>query len=413
MGRYPKFKHVRQDILKSSVLQPTGAFVKDGKIFTGWKGVNERVSVANGLTAMLMSEVGNGILAGTDNGEIYSGASGTGLTLNYSDGGTSPFVFETYENSVSRAVLLSGKTFTTLYGGNLFHGELPAKLRCGTMRRGRLFGADNDNAYILRWSGPKGFTDWIEDISGAGNLVLEPSGGQISDIFDFEDELVVFREQSVMRFSVFGNPENFREIDTVVLPRIYRHTAAIAGDSILFFTSGGLMRYHGGKVTKTDGLISCDLTSPTSAFVYDGRHYFICGKSKSMAKSVVYVYDFWDGGYEIIDVPAYFISQDSTSLLAYTHSTIYRLRFGYEYIQYEVTTGNIDFGTNRRKLLTELEMDCDDDVRVSISNGRSTKTFRSVNGRTRLNMRGAEFKVTFSGYGGSVRSAHITAEVIE
>ena len=242
---------------------------------------------------------------------------------------------------------------------------------------------------------------------------MEPFGGPISNIFDFEDKLVVFREQMIMKFSVYGNPENFKQVDTAITPKIYRSTAAISGDSILFFSSGGLMSYRGGKIAKIDGLISDDLQSPTSAFVYDGMYYFICGTSKSLKKSVAYVYDFLNGGYEIIDIPAYFISHDGTSLVAYAPSAIYRLKLRDGYTQYEVATENMDFGTDERKLLTMLEVDCDEDVRVSISNGRSTKTVRPAKGRTRLNMRGAEFKVTFSGYGGSVRSAYLEAEVTE
>lgn len=412
MGRYPKFKQVRQDLLKSTSLQPFGAFVCDGKIIAGWRSVNERVPAIPGIIAMCKSATSDAVIAGTESGQIYSSkTSGTELELDYSDGGSSPFTFETHDG-IARAILFSGKTYSSHQNGFLSHAVVTQKLSCGAMRRGRLFGADADSVRTLRWSA-SGYRNWTEGISGAGNLVLEPSGGSILDIFDFEDRLVVFRERSIMRFSVYGNPENFKEQDTAFTPEIYKRTAAIAGDRILFFTSGGLMSYSGGKIERVDGLITDDLKSPTSSFVYDGRYYFICGTSKLLEKSVVYVYDFSCGGYQIIDIPAYFVSQDAISLLAYAPSTIYRLHFGYEYILYEVITGSIDFGTDKRKLVTELEIDCDDDIRVIISNGRRTKTLRQVNGKTRLNMRGDEFTVTFSGYGGSVRSAYLTAEVIE
>lgn len=414
MGRYPKIKYVRQDLLKSLQPHPFGAFVRDGKIVTGFRSVNERVPSVNGIVAMHTSAVGKGTLAGTENGAVYRGTGNNGESLSkiYSDGGNSPFIFETYEGDWC-AVLMSGKTYTAIQNGALVHGWISYELSCGTMRRGRLFAADARNSYILRWSGPKGFNDWALGISGSGYLNLEPSGGSILDIFDFEDRLVVFRERSIMRFSVYGTPENFKEEDTAVTPDIYRRTAKIIGDSILFFTSGGLMSYRGGRVTKIDGLITEDLQAPTSAYVHAGRYYFICGTSKSLKRPVVFVYDSLFGGYQVIDIPAYFISADNTSVLGYAPSTIYRLYFGYEYILYEVSTAGFDFGTDRRKLITELEIDCDEDIRVRITNGKTSKTLRSVKGRTRLNMRGAEFEVTFSGYGGSVRSAYLTAEVIE
>lgn len=412
MDRYPKVKSVRQDLLKSLAPHPFGAFVYDGKISTGWRSVNARVPAVPGITAMCMSATGDAVIAGTDSGKIYSSdTSGTDMIVKNTDGGSSPFTFKTHD-SVSRSVLFSGRTYSSHQSGFLTHGTVIRNLCCGTMRRGRLFGADGDNALKLWWSA-SGYKDWNEGITGAGNLMLDPLGGNIIDIFDFEDRLVVFREQSIMRFSVYGTPENFKEDGTVFTPDIFKRTAAIAGDSILFFSSAGLMSYRNGKVTKVEGLITNDLQSPTSAFVYDGRYYFICGTSKLLDQSVVYVYDFLYGGYQIINIPAYFVSQDAISLLAYAPSTIYRLHFGYEYILYEVITENIDFGTDKQKLVTELEVDCDDDVRVVISNGRRNMTLRNVKGRTRLNIRGDVFTVTFSGYGGSVRSAYLTAEVRE
>lgn len=235
MERYPKVKSVRQDLLKSLEPHPFGAFVRDCKIYTGFRSVNERVPAIKDIVAMHTSAVGKGTLAGTTSGTVYrgTGSNGESLSLIYSDGGKSPFVFETHDKT-PRAVLISGNAYTTIQNGAYSHGWNPYKLSCGAMRRGRLFAADADNEYLLRWSGPGGYADWALGISGSGYLNLEPSDGTIVDIFDFEDRLVIFRERSIMRFSVFGTPENFKEEDTVVTSDIYRRTAKIIGDSILF-----------------------------------------------------------------------------------------------------------------------------------------------------------------------------------
>lgn len=412
MGRYPKTKRVRLDILKVEWLRPVGAFVKDGKITAGWKCVNKTETAAKGLTAMLKSSTGKGIFAGANDGKIYvSNNSGTELINVYSDGGSSAFAFET-RDAVLQLVLISGNTYTSLTGGMATHGVMPVSVCCGVMRKGRLFAADATDPYILRWSGTRGYYDWIEGIAGAGSLALELSGGRILDILDFDDELVVFREQSITRFSVFGNPENFKETETLQTPCIYARTAAILGDSIIFFSSGGLMSYRSGRVTKIEGRISDDLLSPTSAYVHDGRYYFICGTSKSLSRSVIFVYDALNGAYEIIDEPAYFIAHDYISLLAYAEGSVSRLSFADGNVQYEVTADRLNFGTDKRKLLTAVEVNCDGDVAVGVSNGSSEKRF-SVNGKRRLNIRGAEFKIVFYGYGGSVRSAAAVAEVVE
>lgn len=410
MGAYPQSTVRRQDLIKSSGLQPFGAFVKDGMIIPGWSASLASTIPTTNLTAMYWSKVGDSVLAAGSDGRIYAGTTGLSLKQIFADGGNSPFVFETY-NTTPRGMLISGNRHVTVRDNMWASGTFSVELACGTTRRGRLYGGDAAMPYTLRWSGPKDYKDWTEGISGAGSLILEPTGGYIIDLFDFEDKLVVFRESSIMRFSVYGDPESFKEIDALRVPDVARNTMAIAGDGILFFVSDGLMRYRGGKATRIEGLITDDLASPVSAFVCSNRYYFICGSSKSLGRSVVYVYDVLCDCYQIIDIPAYFISLDKQTVLAYTDSEIYRLRSNYEKIQYGVISGNIDFGTDKRKLATLLEVDCDEDVTVKISDGEHVRTIDCPNGRTRLNMRGNRFTVTFCGSTGCVRSAYLSAEV--
>lgn len=411
MGTYPRYKVKRQDLVKTFGLQPFGAFIKDGSIIPGWSASFESDQAVANLTVMgCWPQIRDLVMAAGNDGNVYGGALGTEFVRLYSDTGSSPFKIEIFSSS-PYGIIISGKRYMRLSDGGFHSYSFPVELACGTMRRGRLFGGDTSMPYTLRWSGKSGFLDWTEGIpSGAGKLVLEPTGGHIIDLFDFEDELVVFRETSIMRFSTYGDPENFKEKDALPVPDIARHTMAIAGDSILFFCLGGLMRYRGGKVARIQGLITDDIVSPVSVFVGSDRYYFVCGTSKSLGRSVIYVYDVVCDCCQIIDIPAYFVSQDKQSVLAYTESGIYRLNLNSEEIPYGVVTGTVDFGTDKRKLATLLEVDCDEDVKVIISDGVNERTVDCPNGRTRLNMRGSRFTVTFCGTG-SVRSAYLSAEV--
>lgn len=412
MGRFPKHTLKRVDLLSHWDKLPIGAFVKDGTIFPGWQWETIRnAAVFKNLGAMRWSDAANGVLAGTSDGKIYYGPLGTDMKQIYSDGGNSPFIFETYEGR-EKTVIVSGSCYTEISDGTQLHSVFPRELSNAVVRKGRLFGVDAGMPYTLRWSGPGGFTDWNEGIAGAGSLALTPTGGQIIDLFDFEDELVVFRERSIMRFSAYGDPENFREKAVLDVPGIFRKSAAIAGDSILFFSQGGLMRYRGGKVTRVESVISDDLTSPVLCTFCDGRYYFLCGMSKSLKVSVIYVYDFICDCFEIVEKPAYFMSQDSNSILAYSSYAVERLRLDSGSIRYAISTQSLDFGTDKIKIATLLEVDCGDDVNVTISNGRYLTEYKDVKGRIKLHLRGDSFKVTFSGLS-SVKSAYLTVEVIE
>ena len=392
---------------------PIGAFVKNGAIIPAWSAKSDWMGTPVERLCCLRwaGADSNCVLAGTDDGKIYMGPSGSKLELKHEDGGTTPFVVEMFDGN-AHTMLISGNSFTTAHGRERLHGGFTQNLSCGVMRCGRLFGADADKPYVLKWSGRLGFADWVESISGAGRLGLEADGGYIIDLFDFEDALIILRENSVMRYSVYGDPENFRKISSVTVPKVFKHSAAIAGDSLLFVTQGGLMRYRGGKVEKVDGLISDDMISAHSCVVHDGRYYFVCGLSRGLNRNVIYAYDFIDDCYEIIDKNVDFISQDGESAVAYTSVNIFRMTFDNEFENYSVTTGNINFGTTKRKLATMLEVDCDEGVKAYVYNGSDRVRLGYVKGRVRLNIRGTDFRVIFESQKGVVRSAKLTAEVI-
>lgn len=412
MGRYNGYTYVKQNLLDVPGTKAFGAFADEGGITPGFAAVNSYRTPISGLSAMIYSEGDGQVLAGTSGGGIYSGTDGTLLTLRYSDGGN-PFAFYFTQKDRSGAALISGGTFTTLSNGVVEHGSFPYSLCCGAMRCGRLFGGDSSDGNLLRWSGEDGFHDWDEGISGAGSVVLDCADGSILDMFDFDEQLIIFRERAIVKFAASGNPENFRVAATVGVPAVSRNTIAKMGTCILFFTPSGLMRYRNGSAEIVKCSITYDLKDATFAHACLNRFYFVCGTSKSLGKKLVYVYDGIADRCQIIDFPAYFIASDGTSVLLYTETGIYRANYGSTAVEYSVETGTFDFGTPKRKLLTVLEMDCGDEVVVKISNGRYTRTVRSPDGRTRLNMRGSEFKVTFSALTGSVRSANLTAEVIK
>lgn len=415
MERYRKVKTVRIDLLRDVKLTPLGAFVRDGVVYPGYLGQNQRVDPVKNLTSMVNSDYGSCLLAVTSTGEVYYGSrlSGAAMQRLYSDGTQYGFVFEARDPDGPKAVALSGYHYTSSNSKGRTHGSLAVSLSCGVMKNGRLFGCDSSNRYMLRWSGPGGWQDWKEEIGGAGHFFFEPVYGYITGIFDMNGEIVVLFEYGIARLSVGGNPETFRIIDTFRCPHYRNLTAALAADGLYFVTDGGFMRYSNGKLTLLKGLITDDIQSTTSSFIGYGQFYFVCGSSRSLAKDVIYVYDIFNEAYQIADIPAYFVNCDNTSLLAFTDSTVYRMRKDVSGWRYTVQTEDIDFGCDRRKLLTYLEIDCDTDVSLTIANGKYQRGVSRPAKRTKIFMRGPYFCFRITGATGRVRSAYITAEVPE
>lgn len=412
MERYKKTDRVRINLLESKNITSFGAFVKDGTVRPGWTGANQRVLPVGNLIAMSDSAVGNSIIALASSGEVYSAPrdDGTALEVCRTDGGDTGFIFDTNDGG-GQAVAISGNKYTYFAPGGSTQGDFEGGLASGVIKSGRLFGGDRAERRRIKWSGEGGWQDWAESVSGAGSMLLEPVAGAVCSLFDFDGDLVIFCENAVVRMAVGGNPENFKVTGCLKIPCLVENTAAEAGESIFFVTESGFMRYNGGGVEKLEGLITDDLTAPGRCYVYKNRYYFISGESRALGRRVIYVYDVLDDAYQLVDVSAYFINADDISVLAFTNSTIYRLTFADTAREYAVTVSGINFGTLRRKLLLCLETDCDGDVSVSISNGRSTRRVGAPAIKTRLNMRGAQFGVTFNGKDGGVRSAYLTAEV--
>ena len=409
MGRYRQCKDVSVNLLQLPGILPRGAFVKDGELTPGWT-QNELTSSLNfKLAAGRWWDITGRFYAATDTGEVYRGNDGVTLERIYSDGGDSPFFFETYDRELN-IVLVSGSYYTAFRDGISIHDRLSGRLSCGAMRNGRLFGAADGDGYTLKWSGVKSYADWSSANSDSGKLTLEPPGGVILNVVDFGDELVIFRQYCIVRFAAWGDTENFRVKETISVPPVTRNAQLIAGDSILFFTSAGLMRYRGGSVTRVEGAVTEDLIKVTSVFAHGDRFIFFAGTSRSFKSDVVYVYDRLRDCCQFLDIPAYLIAQDSVGVLAYTPSKIYRLYYQNGSYNYSVETPEINFGYRGRKLLKYIEIDCDDGLILHVNNGRSTRKIPSANGRVTLNMRGKEFKITLEGVG-AVRSAVAVAEV--
>ena len=67
--------------------------------------------------------------------------------------------------------------------------------------------------------------------------------------------------------------------------------------------------------------------------------------------------------------------------------------------EYAFTSGEIDFSTDGKKVLKEVVIDSENEVRVEVSNGVISRIVGGVRGKFRPNMRGKSFKITVCGSG--------------
>lgn len=338
-------------------------------------------------------------------GKVYSSANGVGFIELAQLTAQSPFIVEERTESGVQALVL-GDTVAIIHTGEYQTARsFTGNLSCGVVRYGRLFGADRTDGFLLRWSGEGGALDWAEGISGAGWVYPAGDGGKILDVCDLNGKLVLVREQGLTRMNAYGTPENFAVEAHVSLPRAIAWTAAVAGGALCVCTENGLYTFDGNKARRVDDRLFDGLTPVYGVAM--GENYLVCGNHAALGGSAVFVYDTRTGRSYLCDAPATALCVNGRAY-AYGQGASYTLTEGGA--PYRFTSGVFDFGSPRRKVVERLEIDCDEGVDITLSNGENSRIFEGVRGILRPNMRGFRFTVRVAG-GCEVRGIRAVAEV--
>ncbi|MDE7167619.1 MAG: hypothetical protein K2O28_02070 [Clostridia bacterium] len=402
---FPATAIKRVDALASKGALSVGCFVHDGKLIpainscTRLNRLNEKAKLSwySGLTKRY--------LLFTQNKLYYSfGALNSPTTVSFI--AKSPSLIE-IRNATASAIYLFGDTtyfkINTLGNALTFKGGV---MDC-VMKNGRIFGIDTSKRYTIRWSGEGGIDDWTEGISGAGWAALSQGYGEILNLVVYKEKLVAIREYGLAVLSAYGTPENYKlSYPPYKLPKVYKYTACVVNEKLLFCTDDGIYSYDGNTVEKAGFELADEIESPTFATCNNGK-YFLCGVSKTLKRKAVLVYDAALNAAYIIDTDANTISV-GPNVFAYSDTYETQLKEGGEY---SFTSGEIDFSTRGLKVLKEVVIDGDKDVRLEVSNGVISRIVGGVRGKFRPNIRGKSFKITVCGKG-KIDGISAVAEVL-
>lgn len=405
---YPKSREVQIDLLSTKTAFPAYATFKNGVIKQAMGLEPISVTPLNNLVCSHITATGEG-LAYMKDGYVYKITGGNFSNLRrFNKLAADNPVFVEMRTEKGTDVLLSGNVTSVLLrnGACGYAADFPPAA-CAAVRCGRVFSADSGTGYILRWSGADDILNWKKGLSDGGYLNVDMQGGKIQRLFDLGGGLVALRENGITRFAVNGTPESFSVTENILLTgKVLPATSAVLGEKLFFFCEGETMLYAKGKVQKLGCEVFDDAEAPEFALATKGRYYVLKAMSKSLKRNVVYVYDdVLEAGY-YLDIDVLSAYEDLDSLVFNTYIRSFRFA---KYNDYEVNLGTFDFGTSKRKLLTELYAECDSDVIVNISNGRISAGYKG-GGTTRLGMRGSKFTVSVLG-NSEVRALKLKAEV--
>lgn len=406
MSYFPDSVQKSVDLISHTGAIPVSCKVYKGQIIPALAAYKTGTAPENILAAGYSVSCGVYIVANAEG--VYESPQGSAFFNISSVAGQTPVVLEDWHNEAMRSVVFNevrcvfydGSTVTTnIHGGK--------RLSCAVMHCGRLFGADSNDGYLLRWSGEDGVLDWYESISGAGWGYLRPECGRILNLLPYGEKIAAVREFGVSEISAYGTPENFKlSVGESFFAGICKNSAASVGGKIYFLTGAGLCSYS-GNISRVIHSLDGDVSQPVCC-ASTGGLYLLGAQSKALGGSAILVYDVADGTDYLIDCAPEALCV-GPEILALGGGQSYVLRAAEEFAY---KSGVFDFGTPYKKVLNCVTVDCDLPCDFEVSNGDISRRFTGVKGVVKLNMNGRRFTVTLKGKA-KVRSLCAGAEVID
>ena len=335
---------------------------------------------------------------------VYSSEDGQNFNLLCTFSSDKPFLLEDMDGDMRRAMIVSGANAVICNASGVAQVKpFGAKLSCAAVHSGRIFGADADDSLKLRWSDGSGADGWVEGLYAAGYLNLDASYGGVLDVINFGANLLLVREYGLTLLTAGGAPETF-SVKFCDLPsdRIYKNTAAVAGEKLFFFTVSGLHCFDGSKISKVKHRFTHDISAPVRAAAHGGRYFLSC-HSLSQG-SIVFCYDTAEEEGFVLNISADAMCA-AGGVYFYNAEGAYKAEEGGRFF----FTAQADFGTGKRKTVTEIFIDCES-ADVEISNGKVARSFTGVSGNIRPCLRGEKFTVKVAA-ANPVKKLTATAEV--
>ena len=314
---------------------------------------------------------------------------------------SSAFIVEDFVDGELRPVVVNNSIASVYDADSESFQSYPIgkRLDCGTMHRGRLFGATQ---YTVYWSGPKGVTDWEAGIHGCGYLVLDSARGEVLNMLEYKGKLVLVREYGLTVLNMKNPPENFSvdytETDCGV---IYKNSAQVVGNRIYFCSESGLKCFDGTKISPLE--IRCAVSTAWSSAEYGGRYFLACN-SDVLGRKVILCVDSADGESCIIDEGADWLYVNDGIWFVYNRE-LKRLEEGGSFI---FKSAPIDFGTDSQKTVTKIRFS--GRPIITANNGRFERRFENKRFFVRPHMRGRSFTFTVSDTK-PVKGVTVSAEV--
>lgn len=294
-----------------------------------------------------------------------------------------PFVVACADGDAPTYAVIGGTRIAIFKGAEVSTYTLPYRVVGGTYHCGRIFAVDNDDPYLIRWSG-FALRDWALSIDGGGHMRVSPKGGKVLKIVELGEKLVLVRECGLTVMNALADARHFRLVQygTLFLPAVIDKTSVVVGGKLWLCTEEGLYVYDGSSVSYVE-LDTCGKNySFERAVAFRDRYIYFtctddCGRcflEYDVRTGATLVFAKGCNMFFCTDDALYCLSGDAVT-------TVSRLTYGEEDVNRVWLSENIDLGTCGAKTLKYITVEGDGRSVIEIEcDGRR----RTVDGKGKI-----------------------------
>lgn len=264
-----------------------------------------------------------------------------------------------------------------------------------TAYAGTMFATNNYNLYF---SNTLNSEFWMGKGKNCSFITIE-NIGKILNLVVLDDLMYIFCEHGIARLDAFCDREDYKlEFLNVPFFNYYQNTAKRVDEKIYFVADNEIYYLQNSTVKKSNCIVPPETTFINSTAGGFHGNYYVTANVNSISKNeVILVCNESKGIYAInsgnvkITCDNYVINTDNfmVGLICSTANIFSNKNIGY------YLSKPINFGTNKKKLLSEVYINTLKNVKVTVRNAKKSKTVTITpqNKRAKINLYGEYFTV--------------------
>ena len=325
-------------------------------------------------------------IALTANGDIYKWsetANGAAFGI-VTNGVAAPHTAFACRFEGSPAVcVLGGTKLVFVYETGFASLSLTFELNGGCLHMGRIFAADTQKKYTIRWSGTD-LSDWNQSALGGGYIDLDPVRGRIFRLVSMGNKIFVYREFGVDVIKVYGDPYHLSIVHKGsgdVTEKLTESACAVCGDKMYFCSKTNVYTFDGEKIERVKYPECLAGQNFRTGTCIDGRYVTFYCEDITGTSSYQFEIDTLNGVFAHYAEGMPFVWKSPNAFYGWFNNTVYREDAKSERMISRWFTGTLTLGISSTKLIKSIYTECSGKIVIHVITNSAMVGFTAENGK--------------------------------